>query len=89
MLCELRHLVGPQKVFVRRGTKQRGDRRAGQGKNRKIRGLTVNSMHASLPRFSAGEISLWYTGTHMLRKPTPKPEMMRPKTMTLKPVAKD
>ena len=40
--------------------------------------LPVNSMHASLPRFSAGEISLWYVGTTMLRKPTPKPETMRP-----------
>lgn len=48
----------------------------------------MNSMQANFPRFSAGEISLWYTGTHILRNPTPNPLMMRPKTMTLKPVAK-
>lgn len=45
-------------------------------------------MHPSLPRFSAGLISLWYTGTHMLRNPTPKPDRMRPKTIMRKPVVK-
>jgi len=45
-------------------------------------------MQPSRPRFSDGEISLWYTGTHMLRKPTPNPLVMRPNTIMRYPFVK-